>query len=407
MRIRFWTRIDSINEAGQAPLNCYVIVNKVKCPDFSVDLMIPVEAWDSKKQQVNEWHSLASVLNQKINFIRIRLMQIEMQLSLQGEVTAKMVKEKFFDEYKNKKKETIVKADKFLLIDELPLFYKEARQPLGISNNTGKNDNSIITNIKQFLKETDRLKIEVGQVDLEFVKYFNLYMKKRKKPAQQVHINRHVAYLRQMLDFSVSEKKIKYNPLAGLRLACNYEENPEGFEPDDIQKIKDISRHFMSELQVKVRDIFLFMMGTGMDFCDYQQRTDQDLYREKSFYWLKYTRQKTITYKRPKGLMADTMLLPDAVEVMLNYGSLSAMPDCTLNEFNEQIKAIYKLSNIRRRDLEKISSKLCRKTYANLQSNYQGFSDESVAYLMGHTTTKHIKKYRKYKKQRVLNELKK
>ncbi|MFN3382071.1 MAG: hypothetical protein ACK41O_21630 [Runella zeae] len=87
MRIRFWTRTDSINEAGQAPLNCYVIVNKVKCSDFSVDLMIPLEAWDSKQQQVNEWHPLASVLNQKINFIRIRLMQIEMQLSLQGAQT--------------------------------------------------------------------------------------------------------------------------------------------------------------------------------------------------------------------------------------------------------------------------------------------------------------------------------
>ncbi len=145
-----------------------------------------------------------------------------------------------------------------------------------------------------------------------------------------------------------------------------------------------------------------------MDHCDYLRRKDTWLYQDKNRYWVKYTRQKTKTYLCPKGKKADSLLFPDAVKVFLKYGgSLSLMPDCSLNIMNDEIKELYRLAQIRRPDLEKISSKLARKTYANLQSNYMNLSDESIAYLMGHTTTKHLRKYRKYKKQRVMNELKK
>ena len=55
---------------------------------------------------------------------------------------------------------------------------------------------------------------------------------------------------------------------------------------------------------------------------------------------------------------------------------------------------------IRRYDLEKISTKLSRKNYV-----YIGLSDESIIYLISHATTKHLRKYRSYKKKKVMNEL--
>jgi integrase len=415
MRIRFWTRIDATNLAGEAPLNCYVILNKVKSSDFSVDLMIPLAYWDSKKQQVNDSHPLANALNQKITFIKVRLMQIEMQLSLQGEVTAKMIKDKFFQEYKTKRPEPkalVQKKEpetlKYLFSEQMTQYFVKVRIPMGISRNTKKNENTFMKNITKFLEKSGLKEIEVKDIDLQFTKQFNLHVKTIKPTTQQVHINRHIAYMRSVLEFCLQEKQIQFNPLASLKLSCEYEGNPDSFELDDIIKLKEIPSHFLTIEQNQVRDILLFMIGSGMDHCDYIRRKDSWLYRDDDRYWVKYTRQKTMTYLCPKGKKADSLLLPDAVEIFLKYeGSLLLMPNCTLNVMNDEIKQIYKIAKIRRPDLEKISSKLARKTYANLYSNYMNLSDESLAYMMGHTTTKHLKKYRKFHKRRVMNELKK
>ena len=182
MRIRFWTRIDATNLAGEAPLNCYVILNKVKSSDFSVDLMIPLAYWDSKKQQVNDGHPLANALNQKITFIKVRLMQIEMQLSLQGEVTAKMIKDKFFQEYKTKRPEPkalVQKKEpetlKYLFSEQMTQYFVKVRIPMGISRNTKKNENTFMKNITKFLEKSGQKEIEVNDIDLQFAKQFMLF----------------------------------------------------------------------------------------------------------------------------------------------------------------------------------------------------------------------------------------
>ena len=107
-----------------------------------------------------------------------------MQLSLQGEVTAKMIKDKFFQEYKTKRPEpkSVVQKNKpetlkYLFLEQMNHYFVKVRIPMGISRNTKKNENTFMKNITKFLEKSGQKEIEVKDIDLQFSKKFNLHVK--------------------------------------------------------------------------------------------------------------------------------------------------------------------------------------------------------------------------------------
>ena len=135
------------------------------------------------------------------------------------------------------------------------------------------------------------------------------------------------------------------------------------------------------------RDLFVFQLYTGMSYSD-TQRFDIRQYKKVDGVW-------TSNQERVKtGVAYVSVLLPPVVEVLERNGMQA--PKIGNADYNHALKAIQMATGITTR----LHSHLARHSFATWMLR-NGVAMESLAKMMGHTTTRETQKYAKVTAQMV------
>lgn len=386
-------RCDAINKSGQTSIYCTITINKIPSVPFSTGIKVIAKNWLPKKKTTSDEHS--DNVRRELNNLENLLRKIKLDLQeTEKVVTANSIKEKFLSIRKNANQKPEPKID-FL---EMAKKFNENKVKKGASKSTQRSDISHLRNIELYIKYAKIPVLGVADIDLEFIENFSIYFEHDLKMSRN-YKNRHILFISNVLDMCVLKKLIKHNPL--LSLSLNYEE----INDTDSLTIKEIelleTSTYLNEIEVQAVDIFLFMLGTGCDHCDYLNLTNENIIRRNNKVLIRHERQKTVTYLKRKPRNGNPIVKDCALKILEKYGSIDNMPTMSLKQINYNLKKIGKRLNIHTR----ITTKRARKTFTNISINKELHTDEQTAFQLGHSTTKQLKHYREYDEQILSNLL--
>jgi site-specific recombinase XerD len=207
---------------------------------------------------------------------------------------------------------------------------------------------------------------------------------------EQSTLSGQITRIKCIFNFAVNNGKIRNNPFNTLQKISKGEKPISALNKEEIEKIRN-SKVNTNYLQ-KVKDLFLFQMGTGLAYIDMFNLEPNDLKENNGICYIQKKRQKTkVEYI--------SIMLPIAKEIWEKYNG--ELPVISNQRYNTYLKALGICSGIEKN----LHSHLARHTYGTLLLN-QGVRLEIVSKAMGHSNTRITQHYAKLKEETIINEIK-
>jgi len=90
-----------------------------------------------------------------------------------------------------------------------------------------------------------------------------------------------------------------------------------------------------------------------------------------------------------------------ALAIIEKYGSVSQLPKPSNSKYNSALKQIVFENDI----TFKLTVKIARKTFTDIMLNELNITENTVAAMLGHCSTRHVHHYAKADERRVANEM--
>lgn len=191
--------------------------------------------------------------------------------------------------------------------------------------------------------------------------------------------------------FAYDNDRLRQDPFAGIKISKKAKD-VEFLTEEEVKKIQN--RHFDCDRLEKVRDLFLFQCFTGLAYADMAKLTKEDfMANQMGQTYIKKERCKTkVTFI--------AVLLPEALKVAEKYDyELPVLSNQKYNAYLKEIKDICGIS-------KPLHTHIGRHTAATYLLN-KGLSLETVAKILGHSSTSITKHYAKLLDNTVFSEIKK
>lgn len=376
MRVRFVLRKSRLNQLGQCPIQCRVRVNGIPAPPFSTSLLIAPSKWDSKAQRAKGGSDAVHALNKKLDAIRFKLESIsDINLSRGRRLSAR----ELLDIYHGKRE---------VSCDFLALCQKKVDDLK--SQNRAAATIQIHKKCHKYLFEYLKENLPVEDIERRHVEGFWQYLKD--KGYNHDYVNKTVANCISLFKFAVKKRFADSNPFAGESFVWQNKNDLTCLNEVEMERLKT---YIWSDNLQKVVDSFLFMCYQGMHIADYQKLTDDHLTSVKQVKWIRIGRTKT-------KVQADIPLHSESAKIIAKYGGMSNLPKLSGQKSNEYLKIVAERIGTEKH----LTNKIARKTFTNMCINDYGMSDESVAAMLGHTSTRFVKKYGAVSQKRIISEWK-
>jgi site-specific recombinase XerD len=338
--------------------------------------MVAPPKWDAKAQRVKGGSDAVHLLNKKLDAIRFKLESIgDINLSRGRRLTAR----ELLDIYRGKREESC---------DFLTLCRKKI-EDLKSQNRAAATiqiHKKCHTYLFGYLKDN----LQVEDIERRHVLGFWQYLKDR--GYNHDYVNKTVANCISLFRFAVKHGYTDQNPFAGSSFVWLNQDDLTCLSVEEKEKLK--TTVWSAHLQ-RVVDSFLFMCYQGMHVSDYLKLTADHISSVKQVQWLRVGRTKT-------KVEATIPLHSEAVKIIDKYGGMSNLPKLSGQKSNEYLKIIAERIGTEKH----LTNKVARKTFTDMCINEYGMSDESVAAMLGHTSTRFVRKYGAVKQKRILAEWK-
>lgn len=376
MRVRFVIRKARLNKLGQCPIDCRVRVKGIPTPGFSTSIMVAPAKWDAKAQRIKGTGDHANEQNKKLSTIKTALEQIfDLNLAKGRRLSAKEV----VDIYHGKRDFEIKYLD--LCQKKIDDMKRAGRAPATIG---------VHKKCHRYLHEYLGENLPVHDIEKRHVSGFWDWLKE--KGYDHDYVNKTVSNCVALFKFAVAKDFADSNPFTGVSFTWLNKEDHTCLSKTEIDKLK--SEEWSPNLQ-KVVDSFLFMCYQGMHIGDYLNLNQDNLSEFEKTEWVRLGRQKTkVTAKIP--------LHPEASRIIQKYGGLGKLPKISGQKSNEYLKIIAERIGTDKH----LTNKVARKTFTDICLNEYRMSLESVAAMLGHTSTRFVEKYGRVKERRILAEWK-
>lgn len=397
MDVLFYPRKnDATNSSGRCSIYCSITINSLRCVPFSTNIKVIAKNWHSKKKTTTD--EFSDTIRQEILRIENTLRRIKINLEENNQpITAEIIK---FNYLKLKKEQTQRKP-KTEKITLKSIYEKITAQKmsLGATKSTDRHDFFLAKTFLDFAEKQGFKAITPTQVSVDLVEEF-IYNFKRSKN----YLRQSLALLQKSLSYAIRKGLISTN------IVKDYIEKPKGndkktdeigLELNEVQALKDYKPDNLAEQQAM--DIFLFMCGTSLDFCDYNRMTDKNIDLIENTKIIRIERKKTDRYDTTRVCEHNAIMKSLALEILEKYGSVENLP--RFNDSSNLDKTLGLIA-IKAKINKKLTTKRARKTFANLSINYEMQTDEQTAYQMGHVDTSQLRNYRRYNDKILKNLIK-
>ena len=197
---------------------------------------------------------------------------------------------------------------------------------------------------------------------------------------QSQTVFKEMQHLKYFFNLAFNSGKIKQNPFGTLKIKHGEKDKPY-LTQEEIQAIKDLK--ITNDRLDKVRDVFLFLCYTGIEWADLINLKKEDVQLNKlGQYYIKKPRIKT-------GITYVSVLYADAIDVWKLYeGNL---PLISPQKFNKYLKELSKSAKIDKN----VTSLTARHSYAVFLLSDKKISMEVVQKMLGHASIKETHVYAK------------
>ncbi len=365
---------------GKSPIYLRITYSRKKAEHFT-GIYINKANWSGDKQRAKKDNQV----NNKLSSIEKDIGDIHYLLEKENKpISAGLIK----DIYTGKNE-----------IEKTLLTYYDAHvQDLKKKNEVAKNTVSryldTYDHLKNFLSRENKSGLLIRFVDFKLLNDFDVYLKTQvssttKQALERNTVNKHHSRLRTILIKAVNESQLVKNPYKDFKF--KYTPSKRTFlTKEELERIQanDLGNN---QSLIKVRDIFIFSVYTGLRFQDAQNlKSSQVIIDEKQGAQLDFTQEKTKETVR-------VPLFKQALEIIEKYKTSESkitgyvLPKISNQKFNAYLKIIGELSGIEKTLSHHVARHTCATTI--LLSNQAPI--EAVSKWLGHTQMRTTQIYAK------------
>ena len=269
---------------GEMPVCLRINVNRQRS-EIRTRRSIDPKLWCQAKERSRGRDRLSQDLNHYIEISRVRLYQIFEKLEREEKpVSAKIVLDIFNGKTENNQR-TLLRVFKE--------HNEQCRQLIGIDYvaiTVNRYDLCCRYLGELISKEYHLEDLPLKEIDNEFIRKFELYLKTERGCAQNTVI-RYMKAFKKVINLAIANDWISRNPFAGIRFH-EKEVVKEVLTKEELQIM--IQKEFSVPRLELVRDVFIFCTFTGLAFVDVSQLKPEHIVRDsKGKLWIRKHRQKT------------------------------------------------------------------------------------------------------------------
>lgn len=361
MKTYFYYSRKNKNKKGLAPIYCR-IANGSERADFSTGIYIDESDWNAahgmpKKKLIRETTALQRLQNDLISFIYIcENENITYPLDILKKYKAKQ------------------KPQRKFLLEVAQEHYEKSIY----SAETKEKIQNLIIDLKNHFD-----KIDIKQIDVKHLNNFRSYI--QTKNLKSITINRKMRLFKNIMNYAEHQEYINKSPFNYYTSIKLENHKPITLTKQEIESIKHLE---LDKRLNNVRNLLLSQIQTGMSYVDLMLYSEENIIKinQREFYYS--TRKKTGT----------EFYFPVTEEIKKLLISSTKISN---QKYNRYLKEIAEKIGTEKQ----LTTHMARRTFAQLHIN-NGLSFESVAVMMGHSSTRMTEKhYSRAGIERLLNEL--
>ena len=355
-----------------APVEYEVYLSRHDRVYISTKVLIEQQYWDKKAGEVSHKHKDAFILNLKIKALKQRLDEIIRIYQQSGETLTGV----------------ILRSHLTDLPPAITLNEYMARQievdRATLKESTYRRLKSVLRNFNQFRQ------VPLMQCDTNLIREYHNFLL---RTMQQSTTGKNHKVISKYLRRAQNEGLIKQNPYINFKIPA-YATRRVYLTASEIEQIR--SKHISIERLAVVRDMFLFMCNSGMEYIDMMQLpSDNNTTIKEKFYIVK-SRVKV------QGEIQAIPLFPEALEIITKYntGTGYIFPRRSNQKLNSYLSELADLCGI----TKPLSTIIARHTFATNMLN-KGMPLESLSHILGHSNARTTRIYAKMIVSKIENDL--
>ena len=390
IHLNFLCRSNRFNSIGESPIVLRIIYRGER-KDIYTGLYSNKSDWDSLRGRMLPISKQATSLNENLDLIHYRAIQVFEQLKYKG---IPFTIDELVTAIKGKDEKPR------LLSGYLQQRIKEINQRahIDISKKTIEKYLRVVRFVIDFMSIAHvNKKIILSNLDAQFMSDFFQYLRTHRKIGNNSAI-KYIGVFRTVLSPAIDEGIIRINPFKGLKLKFKkvYKDYLTNEELSLIMTVELNNEHLE-----RIRDQFLFCCFTGLSYIDLKQFERIHIKKDNDgCYFIEKSRQKT-------GQQSIIPLLGPAIKILKNYSSTDDFRDfawyvCSNQKMNKGLKSVAGKSKLQK-DLH---FHLARHTFATTITLSNGIPIESVSSMLGHSSLRQTQHYAKVVSLKLKLEMK-
>ena len=379
------------NSKGLAPLMFRIRYNK-QVAQLSTGYFIKNKDWIQSKNQVKSTDPNHVVINQHLKDLELKSYNIFSKMFHEGDV------------YLNK----II--DKLKGVDDGPITLSRLvklcnnrlheRVGIDLKHTTYKKYLGTENKIIDFVHSLGKQDIRLKELKQNFIEDFNIFMKQRYNNEQNTS-GKHLKNLKQYIRYAVNMEWLPKSPFTEYKVTYKVKEKPF-LNIDELLLLEN--KTFTIKRLMLVKNLFLVQCYTGLSFIDLAELKCSDVTTGiDGNQWIIKNRIKT-------DVRSAIPLLPKALSIILEYNpdykithNEPLLPVYSIQKYNSYLKEIADFCGINK----ELTSHAGRRTFASTVALGNGISIESIAQMLGHTSTKITHQYARVSDMKVAVEMEK
>lgn len=367
---------------GEMPVCLRINVNRQRA-EIRTRRSIDPKLWCQAKERSRGRDRLSQDLNHYIETSRVRLYQIFEKLEREEKpVSAKIVLDIFNGKTENSQR---------TLLGVFKEHNEQCRQLIGIDYvaiTVNRYDLCCRYLGELISKEYHLDDLPLKEIDNEFIRKFELYLKTERGCAQNTVI-RYMKAFKKVINLAIANDWISRNPFAGIRF----------HEKEVVKEVltkEELQIMIQKELSVPrlelVRDVFIFCTFTGLAFVDVSQLKPEHVVKDtKGKLWIRKHRQKTKNICNIPLLEIPQIILDKYKDHPICKKKGVCLPVMANQKMNSYLKEISDLCGIEKN----ISTHTARHTFATQICLSNDVPMETVSKMLGHSSLKMTQLYAK------------
>ena len=391
--VLFFLKKNQLLKSGDAPVSMRITVNGQR-EEIRTKKSINPSLWNQAKERSRGRDRKSQDLNDYIESAQIRLSQLFNEMEQNGKtITAKILRNKFLG---------MDKEDRKTLVAFFNEHNEQCRKLIGIDyvDITIRRYECCARYLQELIREKygeDDLLLR--EVNGEFVRSFDFYMKTEKK-CQQNTVIRYMKCFKKVTNLAIANEYITRNPFAGIKFH-EVVVNKEFLTMEEINRMAE--KEFAIQRLELVRDVFLFCVYSGLAFIDvYNLRKEHIVSDNEGNLWIRKTREKT-------NNMCNIPLLSKPIEILQKYENHPVclekgvlLPVMCNQRMNSYLKELADLCGIKKT----LTTHVARYTFASVIALANKVSLSNVAKMLGHSSTRMTQHYAKVMDHTILEDMK-